>query len=729
MGFMYLRINDWCKSLNILKMGITANFTDRNGTYITSEPKPGEFILVIAIPLDKMHTIDILSKIYFKKHNYYKLGGKEYFYECIKDELEPYLQQIGVEYKVLTNDEVHSLNRTIRLRTICDNLNVKNIIKKLVSNIIKTRELKKINKLESNTIAPNEHQNVVLNNIEEFYKVNKIGKLIWACGLGKSLLSILMIKLLKFKTIVFGVSSISLQSQMVEDIRKIFPKHSNILCIGGDKIANITFTTNKEQIKLFLNSDETRFIITTYHSCNLLVDKDIIVDFKIGDEAHHLVGIEKDNEKGFVKFHDINSKKSMFMTATEKSLCINTNKIKFSMDDELIFGKYIDEKSVQWAIEHKKITDYNILILKNTEADVNDIILKLGIEVCNKDLFISSFMTLKSLEKYKDITHLFIYTNTTSDAELANVYITKILDLNILSFSKDDVYNKALHSKNCKTSNDVDLEKNNFIKSKYGIISCVYLFGEGVNIPKLNGVCIASNMQSEIRIVQYLLRPNRLNLENPNKMAYIIIPYIDSILDTTPYEKVRNIITQMRTVDETIEQKLFVYNYEPVKPKKINIVIEATNIITEYNLNENAIELDKFKLRLRYSKTLNSKCTEEQDEYNYVKAINKSLNIDSTEKYNQSQNERSHFISNPVEYFKAKGVWINWYDFMGTDTTKFIQTKDEWKKFCKKLNIKSVDDYEKACELNINLPIYPEEIYKDYTGNLQSELEFNIRRR
>ena len=236
-------------------------------------------------------------------------------------------------------------------------------------------------------------------------------------------------------------------------------------------------------------------------------------------------------------------------------------------------------------------------------------------------------------------------------------------------------------------------------------------------------------MQSEIRIVQYLLRPNRLNLENPNKMAYIIIPYIDSILDTTPYEKVRNIITQMRTVDETIEQKLFVYNYEPVKPKKINIVIESTNIITEYNLNENAIELDKFKLRLRYSKTLNSKCTEEQDEYNYVKAINKSLNIDSTEKYNQSQNERSHFISNPVEYFKAKGVWINWYDFMGTDTTKFIQTKDEWKKFCKKLNIKSVGDYEKACELNINLPIYPGEIYKDYIGNMQSELEFNIRRR
>ena len=55
----------------------------------------------------------------------------------------------------------------------------------------------------------------------------------------------------------------------------------------------------------------------------------------------------------------------------------------------------------------------------------------------------------------------------------------------------------------------------------------VYIFGEGFDLPKLNGVCIAGNMQSETRIVQYLLRPNRLESGNTNKKAYVIIPYID----------------------------------------------------------------------------------------------------------------------------------------------------------------------------------------------------------
>ena len=61
------------------------------------------------------------------------------------------------------------------------------------------------------------------------------------------------------------------------------------------------------------------------------------------------------------------------MTATEKIIENNrTNKIIYSMDDEIIFGKIIDVKTINWAIEHKKITDYNLIILKNTEEEINN---------------------------------------------------------------------------------------------------------------------------------------------------------------------------------------------------------------------------------------------------------------------------------------------------------------------------------------------------------------------
>jgi predicted helicase len=302
-------------------------------------------------------------------------------------------------------------------------------------------------------------------------------------------------------------------------------------------------------------NSEPKFVISLYHSCHLLVDKDIMFEFKIGDEAHHLVGIEKEETRGFRLFHKINSSKTLFMTATEKTIETRTNKVIYSMEDESIFGKYIDIKSVHWAIENKKITDYNILVLKNTEDEVDVIISSLGLKVINKEIFISCYMCLKSFEKYNDLTHLLIYNNTTEDAELCKIYINEILLLNILSISKEKIYNNSLHSTNCKKCYNLDSEVCKFKNSSYGIISCVYIFGEGFDLPKLNGVCIAGNMQSEIRIIQYLLRPNRLDENNPNKKAYIIIPYIDdpeSNTNNKSFDTVRHIISQMRNIDEKI---------------------------------------------------------------------------------------------------------------------------------------------------------------------------------
>ena len=578
---------------------------------------------------------------------------------------------------------------------------------------------------------PYKYQKDVLDNIQNYYFQNNIGKLIWACGLGKALLSILIVKLLKFKSVAFGVPSNNLQKQLKNEILKIFPNKNNILFVGGDENDGIKSTTDKIQIIQFLNNKlntEPKFVISTYHSCHLLVDKDIMFEFKIGDEAHHLVGIEREENKGFRLFHKINSVKSLFMTATEKTIETRTNKEIYSMEDESIFGKYIDIKSVYWAIENKKITDYNILVLKNTEDEVDEIVSSLRLNVFNKEIFISCYMCLKSFEKYSDLTHLLLYANTTEDAELAKKYIHEILSLNILSIPKEKIYNNALHSKNC---NDLNSEVNKFKNTSYGIISCVYIFGEGFDLPKLNGVCIAGNMQSETRIVQYLLRPNRLEVGNPNKKAYVIIPYIDTDdweTENKSYEKVRTIISQMRNVDENIEQKIFV-SVGKKQLKKKNSEIEKRRIDYEdYNFEENGGELNKIKLRLRYSKALGSKFTEEQDEYNYVRSINASLNIQSKKEYVERKDSHSNFITSPEEYFKSKGVWNNWYDFMGVNTAKFIHSKQEWINFCKEKIIKSLEDYYMSCEIEDVLPKEPADFYKDFT-NIPSELGFNRNRR
>jgi superfamily II DNA or RNA helicase len=717
-GTIYIRDNPWYRMEHVVKLGVATFAKDRSHTYITGEVERGEYLCVIEIHLDKMKIIDKMLKQYYKPYHRYKGGGTEFYDRCIIDLIEPYLKKINFEYRVLSKEEINLMNRCDRII-----LKIKPLIPKIDTLIqkYKRKNIELINQADELLIKPNKHQQEVLENIEGFFTLHHIGKIVWACGLGKALLCILIVKLLNFKSVVIGVPSNNLQKQMKHEILKLFPSKKNILFVGGD---GVNSTTDKRQIIQFLNNEDNsypKFIITTYHSCYLLLD--ITFDFKIGDEAHHLVGIEQD--KGFRSFHKIISSKTLFMTATEKTIVTRIHSEIYSMDDENVFGRYIDTKTVQWAIENKKITDYSILVLKNTEDEVDEIVRSLRLNIMNKEIFISCYMCLKSFETYNDLTHVLLYTNTTEDAELSKTYINEILSLNILSFSKENVYNNALHSNN---RNDLDSEVNKFKNTQRGIISCVYIFGEGFDLPKLNGVCIVGNMQSETRIVQYLLRPNRLDVEQPNKKAYVIIPYIDVNdwdSEDKSFEKLRNIVSQMRNVDENIEHKIRLLDRDK-KTKKNEKKYDKRRNYEDYIFEENSNELNKLKLRLRYSKALGSKFTEEQDEYNYVRSINSSLNITSKDEYFQQQNVHIHFIPTPEEYFIEKGVWNNWYDFMGVGTNEFIPSKQEWIHFCK--NIKSLEDYYKSCEECDKLPKEPADFYKDFT-NIPSELGFNRNRR
>lgn len=685
---MYVRIMDLITDhYKVVKVGVTDTIIERESTYKTGEYKLGYFSNIYRIKYNgKRSEFDNKLKKLTKKYNSYKGGGTEFYINSLIVKLDYYIKKIdGVEEcKLLDDNEIKEINRRSRLSNsdLDSDLNIK----------------------------PLKHQQEVLNKIENYYENNDIGKIIWACGLGKSLMALFIIKQMQFKSNLICVPSITLQKQWKKSILSVFPNKENILLVGGDSIGS---TTNINNIIKFINKNTNiKFIVSTYHSCNILVNDEICFDLKNGDEAHHLVGLENTD---FRKFHKIQSTKTLFETATEKKIENNIDKRVYSMEDKTVFGDYIDIKTVHWAIENKKITDYNVYVIKNTEDEVDDIINNLKVKVEDKNIFIACYMCLKTLEKHCDLSHILLYTNTMKEAEQAKEYINKILSLNILSISKDKIYNNALHSNNNKKlNNEIEL----FKSSPYGIISCVYIFGEGFDLPKINGVCIASNMTSIIRIIQYLLRANRLEKGNPLKKAYQIIPCIDNNLKS--YENVKHIIDNMRTVDKNIEQKIKVIRGY----KKINNKTE-NGYSYEYNkFEENDTEFAKLKMRLRYSKTLYSDFSEEQDEYNYVRSINNNLKILSDTDYFQHKHKHEHFIEDPEKYFKLKGVWINHYHFYGTDTSIFIQTKEEWIKFCKTKNIKSLNEYYIACKIYDELPENPSHLYTNFS-TIVNELGIN----
>jgi hypothetical protein len=386
-GYIYIRTNEWCELKKIYKVGITKSIKDRNNSYITGEIIRGKFIKIFELDFNddndkQLKYIDNIIKIKFKKLNVYFDGGTEFYDITIIDKIDDFLLKNNIKFKLVNEDELTRINRE-------NKYSFNDIINKYI-------KFKKI--------TPKLHQFEILNIIDDFYLNNNIGNLLWTCGLGKSLMSILITQKLNFKKIIIGVPSCFLQRQFANEIIQIFPNRDNIF-IGSS-------TDNDIIIKSFLskNTDEPLFIITTYHSCHLYINDDIIFDFKIADECHHLVGKDDNPDKHrFIIFHKINSIKTLYMTATIKNIDNNDN--CYSMDNEKIFGKTIDEKTFKWAIDKEMITNYKIIIIENQFQELLEIKHKISPTISNKELFICAYLTLKLLTifKEKSPTHILIF--------------------------------------------------------------------------------------------------------------------------------------------------------------------------------------------------------------------------------------------------------------------------------------------------------------------------------
>jgi hypothetical protein len=72
----------------------------------------------------------------------------------------------------------------------------------------------------------------------------------------------------------------------------------------------------------------------------------------------------------------------------------------------------------------------------------------------------------------------------------------------------------------------------------------------------------------------------------------------------------------------------------------------------------------------------------------------------------------NELIINPDEIYLEYG-WSDWYDFLGTDISVYPKTLNELKMKIKELKFITFNQYLRKAIIN-NLPIMPEEFYKDY---------------
>jgi NADH:ubiquinone oxidoreductase subunit len=99
-----------------------------------------------------------------------------------------------------------------------------------------------------------------------------------------------------------------------------------------------------------------------------------------------------------------------------------------------------------------------------------------------------------------------------------------------------------------------------------------------------------------------------------------------------------------------------------------------------------------------------------KEKYDVVRNVNKEMGITSKNQYVERQADHLKYIADPKAYFRES--WVSWYHYLGLDTSAFPQTKIEWIRECKEMDLNSWEAY--TSKNSVVLPANPGEMYEDY---------------
>lgn len=278
------------------------------------------------------------------------------------------------------------------------------------------------------------HQKDALNNTHNHFQNNDRGKLIMACGTGKTYTSL---KIAENETngsglVLFLVPSIALLGQTLREWSSDAENPIKPICICSDSRITKIKTTNNDTtltsvidlampastdvdniLRQFQKAQSNKVegmtvVFSTYQSIEVIAaaqSKIIsetgkgVFDLIICDEAHRTTGVTlaDSNESAFVKVHDndfIQANKRLYMTATprlysdeSKSKAAQTDAVLCSMDDIDVYGEEIYRIGFGEAVERDLLADYKVLVLTLSEKDVPQSVQKM---IANEDNEINS---------------------------------------------------------------------------------------------------------------------------------------------------------------------------------------------------------------------------------------------------------------------------------------------------------------------------------------------------
>jgi len=490
-----------------------------------------------------------------------------------------------------------------------------------------------------------DHQQEALDKVREGFVDADRGKLVMACGTGKTFTSLKIAEELagKGKKVLYLVPSLALMSQTVREWTNDTetPLHAFAVCSDSqvgkrkakDDLSDLNShdlaypaTTKPEKLaeQFDVKSDKMNVVFSTYQSIQVISDAQNKHDFPefdliICDEAHRTTGVtlSDGDDSNFVKVHDqkyIQGQKRLYMTATPrvfgesvKNKASEVDAELCSMDDESKYGKTLFEITFSHAVEKELLTDYKVIVLAVDEETVSAAVQN---RLTNEDSELGLDDVTKIIGCYRALSKLDLRQDLLSDKNPMKraVAFCKTIEASktirnefaeVVEQYVDDHATEGHEMIRCETEH-VDgtfnaKERNKLLdwlsedadENTCRILTNARCLSEGVDVPSLDAIMFLHPRKSQVDVIQSVGRVMRR--APGKKMGYVILPVgvpsgmtaEEALNNNEKYKVVWQILNALRSHDDRFGSYLNRIDLNEDIGKKIEIVVHSLPSKTE----------------------------------------------------------------------------------------------------------------------------------------------------
>ena len=479
---------------------------------------------------------------------------------------------------------------------------------------------------------PRPHQREAIKSVLSGFTEHDRGKLIMACGTGKTLTGLKIAEGLTQGNgnVLVLVPSISLLNQTLSEWAAQCAYSYTVYGICSDpKASKITedeiidtmvpATTDVDTlIRQFVDCDSNtlQLFFSTYQSINVVHDfqqkTGVPFDLVICDEAHRTTGVTLagEDDSNFVRVHDneyINAEKRLYMTATpriyadgSKQKAKDNSALLCSMDDESIYGPEFYRLSFSDAVSQGLLSDYKVIVLAVDEDFVSRSLQKQLTDANNELTLDDAVKIVGCMNGLAKKTHFpgeddyfandpqpmrraVAFTQTIDQSKKFVAMFEEIQALYKINTSDGNNQTVELKHVDGKTNalerkNRIDWLKQDAGEDTCRVLSNARCLSEGVDVPALDAVMFLNPRKSIVDIIQSVGRVMRKS--EGKKYGYIILPIgipagVEpevALANNEKYRIVWDVLQALRAHDDRFNNTINRIELNKNKPDNISII-------------------------------------------------------------------------------------------------------------------------------------------------------------